>query len=250
MARSEGYPKYYLIYSGWLLLHFLGFFLLTYPLLRYYLANPKRYPKAHKLRIAWGRYIFFLGGIRMEVIEEEPLDSKQVYVIAPNHSSYIDIPAITLGFPYYFNFMAKDELRRIPLFGIIFQTIDIAVDRKKAIAAHRAFLEAGNRLKHGTSLCVFPEGTIHAEAPALQRFKDGAFRLAIDNQVAIVPVSLPDNHYRLPDDGTWRFKPGKIRVYIHRPIPTTGLKPDDANDLKQQVFRIIESKLAEHASNK
>lgn len=249
MGKKSGYSKTYRLFTVWLLLHFLLFFLLFYPLFLFYLAKPSRYPKAHRLRRIWGQYILFFSGIRVTTEYEEELDPDQTYILAPNHSSYLDIPAITVGIPIYFNFMAKDELRKVPLFGHFFKTIDIAVDRKKAVAAHRAFLEAGNRIDQGVSLCLFPEGTIPPNAPDLGRFKDGAFRLAIEKQIPIVPITQPDNHYRLPDDGSLTGTPGKMRVFVHRPIQTVGLKLEDLDQLKKEVFSIIESKLAEYANH-
>ncbi len=248
MGKSAGYPAYRKLWAIWFLIHFLLFFLPLYPLFYLLLSREAWYPKAHALRKAWGRYILFMAGMRPQVEWEEQIDLDQVYVLAPNHSSYIDIPAITVMLPHYFIFMAKDELRKIPLFGRFFKTIDIAVDRKKIKASHRAFLEAGARIANGTSVCVFPEGTIPQSAPELGRFKDGAFKLAIEKQVPLLPITLPDNHYRLPDDGSLTAKAGKMRMYVHRPIPTAGLKVEDLPELKQQVFRIIEAKLEEYAS--
>src|SRR5690606_35170599 len=139
-----------------------------------------------------------------------------------NHSSYVDIPAITVMMPLYFNFMAKDELRKVPIFGIFFSTIDISVQRKNAVAAHNAFKKAGERLKRGTSMCLFPEGTITASAPKLEPFKDRAYRLAIEHQVPILPNTPPDNGKRLPD-GKLFCTPSKIRMFVHRPISVDHL---------------------------
>ena len=245
--KAEPFWKY--LWAVWLGIHFLLFFLLSYPVFRILLSREKRYDAAHKLRVIWGKYILFMTGIRWKVEFESPLDPEQTYLFAPNHSSYLDIPSVAVMIPGHLAYMAKSELARIPLFGVFFRTIDIGVNRKSAIQSHKAFLEAGRRLQEGTSLVLFPEGTIPKEAPKLGKFKDGPFRLAIENGVPLVPVTLPDNHKRLPDQGKFVGSPGKMRMFVHRPISTAGLKPEDADALKQQVFFIIESKLSEYADN-
>lgn len=242
------FPKWFgTLWGIWLAIHFLLFFLLAYPLFYFFLSNKKRYPKAHQLRKIWGIYILTLAGIRTKVEFEVPLEKGKTYVYAPNHSSYLDIPSMAVMMPGYMVFLAKAELAKVPLFKIFFHTIDIAVERKSAVKAHKAFQEAENRLKEGSSLVVFPEGTIPADAPHLGKFKDGPFRLAIENNVELVPVTMPDNHLRMPDKGGFFVYPGKMRMFVHRPIPVSGLKSDDIPALKQEVYRIIESKLAEYA---
>jgi 1-acyl-sn-glycerol-3-phosphate acyltransferase len=189
-----------------------------------------------------------MSGMRLQPHFEFEPEKGRTYVLAPNHSSYLDIPAVTVMLPLYFNFMAKDELRRLPLFGIFFSRLDIAVERQSIMASHRSFVEAAKRIQQGTNICVFPEGTINTDAPKLGRFKDGAFRLAIENQVDIVPITFPDNHKRLKD-GVFTCTPGKLRMFVHRPVSTAHLKPEDADLLKKQVFAIIEEKLKEYESN-
>jgi len=240
-------PFWQYVWSVWLAINFIVFFLPSLPLLYLFLARKAWYPAAHTYRKVWGSYILFMSGIRWKVEFEVPLDKDKTYVFAPNHSSYLDIPSVTVMIPGYFIFMAKAELAKIPLFGIFFKNLDIPVNRKSAVQAHKSFLEAGKRLGEGTSICLFPEGTIPPGSPVLGRFKDGPFRLAIESQVEIVPITLPDNHFRLPDKGSFYGSPGKMRMYVHRPISTAGLKLEDTEGLKQEVYRIIESKLATYA---
>jgi 1-acyl-sn-glycerol-3-phosphate acyltransferase len=176
------------------------------------------------------------------VRREHRLSRKKKYVFVPNHSSYLDIVTCACLLPGTISFMAKQELRNVPLFGIFFRTIDIPVNRKSNAASHRAFLEAGKRLAKGMNILIFPEGTIPAHTPELGRFKIGAFRLAIEQGAEIVPVSIPDNYRRLPD-GKFTAFPGKMRMTIHRPLPSAHLNPADAEALKDEVYRIIEEAL-------
>ena len=143
--------------------------------------------------------------------------------------------------------MAKIELAHVPVFGIFFRTIDIAVDRKNPRHAAKAYQRAVNQLKkEKRSIVIFPEGTIPGHTPKLGRFKDGAFKLAIETQTPILPVTIINNWKILPDNGKFRFRPGRVLQYVHQPISTEGLTLEDLPALKQQVHDIIANKLAEY----
>ena len=221
-------------------------FIILYPGFLITLSNPKWYSQAHKLRRLWGRWLFFWGPIWVKQIIEEPFDHNKPYVITPNHTSQLDIVTLTVKLKLDFSFMAKIELERIPVFGIFFRTIDIAVDRKSVKQSANAYQKAKNFLDSGKSLVIFPEATIRMQAPKLGIFKDGAFKLAIEKQIDILPVTIIGNWIILPDKGKFHFRPGKVVQYIHKPISTKGMSLNQADALKQKVFGIIENKLAEY----
>lgn len=222
-------------------------FVVLYPFFLLFLSNKKWYNAGHYTRKLWGKWLFFTGALWVKQIEEDPIDWTQAYVVTANHTSYLDIPTLTVKLPMFINFMAKIELSRIPLFGIFFRTIDIAVDRKNIRHSAWAFQQAKEQLlQENRSIVIFPEGTIPMSAPNLGRFKEGAFRLAIETQKPILPVTIIGNWIALPDKGKMRYRPTRITQFIHSPIPTKGLTLDDVDDLKQKVYRIIEQKLAEY----
>jgi len=221
-------------------------FILLYPGFFITLSNPKWYSQAHKIRRLWGRWLFLFGAIWVDQILEKPFDHKKSYVITPNHTSQLDIVTLTVKLGLDFSFMAKIELARIPVFGIFFRTIDIAVDRKNARQAANSYNKAKELLDSGKSLVIFPEATIHMQVPKLGRFKDGAFKLAIEKQIDILPVTIIGNWLILPDKGKFHFRPGKVIQYVHEPISTKGMTIENTEELKQKVYSIIESKLAEY----
>jgi 1-acyl-sn-glycerol-3-phosphate acyltransferase len=236
------------ILAAWFgLVTFIGF-LILYPGFVFTLSNPKRYRYGHLLRKWWGQWLFLWGAIRVKQIIETPLDAKNSsYIIVPNHTSMLDIVSLTVKLPLYFNFMAKMELGKVPLFGIFFRTIDISVDRKNARKAALAYQKAKDQLIiNNQSIVIFPEGTIPENAPKLNRFKDGAFKLAIDTQKPLLPVTIIGNWILLPDNSGFFFRPGKVIQFVHAPISTVGLTDSDIPALKQKVFDIIATKLAEY----
>jgi 1-acyl-sn-glycerol-3-phosphate acyltransferase len=148
------------------------------------------------------------------------------------------------GFLPTFNFfMAKMELSKIPLFGIWFRTIDVPVKRESLRNSHEAFLKAGDKLDKGVSLLIFPEGRIPDNAPIMKYpFKLGAFKLAIEKGLPVVPVTIFDNTKRF-NVLTNFMSPGKMRMRVHAPIPTKDLTVDDAKALAETVFSIINKDL-------
>lgn len=183
----------------------------------------------------------FLSGLRPRTTFVQPLEKKKVYVFAANHFSYLDILSLNVQLGHYFRFMAKSELRKIPLFGIFFRTIDISVNRKSITDSVYAFGYADRAVKEGDSLGIFPEGGIGDQVPKMRAFKSGAFKLAVENKVAIVPISIIDNWKRMPDGGlTSGGLPGKMRMIVHAPIETNNLDNTDIPRLKKEVYDIIQ----------
>lgn len=146
--------------------------------------------------------------------------------------------------------MGKAELKRIPMFGIFFKRMNISVNRSSIKDSHKAYKRARNDLRKGISLAIFPEATIPACSPELGPFKNGAFRLAIEMQVPIVPITFLDNWSIFPDNNENRMvlRPGLSRIVIHEPIPTTGLTEEDANNLRDKVAVIIRNTLEQEGS--
>ena len=212
------------------------------PLFYYYCTNEKRFKTAFYFKKLYCRILFVIVGIRPEVHFEEALDLNQPFVICANHSSYLDI-FITFGMiPAYFHMMAKAELKKVPLFNVFFIMQDIAVDRSSMKASHRAFVRSGDDIDKGYSIAIFPEATIPDHTPRLARFKNGPFKLAIDKQVPVLPVTILDNWRILPDGRKSGHggRPGKARIIIHKPIITAGMKDDDLENLKNQTFKTID----------
>jgi 1-acyl-sn-glycerol-3-phosphate acyltransferase len=236
-----------LLYAVWFGLWTVIIFLVLYPLIRYNLATPERYPAGHRMRRIWGWLLLRVGFIRVKQVLEQPIDASKPYIITPNHTSQLDIVTLTVKLNQLdFSFMAKVELEHIPVFGIWFRTIDIAVDRKNPRKAAEAYMKAAKFFDSGRSLVMFPEGTISKEVPRLISFKDGPFRLAIERQVDVLPVTIINNWKILPDRGVFEGRPGTCLQYIHAPISTKGLTLADIPALKSQVYNVINAKLKEH----
>ena len=181
-----------------------------------------------------------------KIERKSELDKNQAFVFCPNHTSYLDIMLIYIAIPIYFHTMGKAELQKVPLFRRFFDRMNIPVNRKSRIDSHRAFVRAGNDIDKGISITLFPEGTIHNNGPVMGRFKNGPFKLAVEKQIPIVPVTFLNNWLLLPDDYYNRVgHPGIANVIIHEPIPTIGMGENDIDRLKEKVYAVISKPLQE-----
>lgn len=233
------------IWLGWGGFCFALIFIVLFPLFWLWLSSPRLYRIAHFQRRVWGVLACIPSGFIPWVTRESEIPQGRRVIFCPNHSSYLDILTTGTYLPGFNFFMAKMELSKVPLFNIWFRTIDVPVKRESLRSSHKAFGDAADRFDTGIDMIIFPEGRIPTFTPDLHQFKNGAFKLAIEKGALVVPVTLPDNHRRM-DVHDWWASPGLMRMHIHKPIDTIGLTIDDADKLKDEVFRIIENKLKEY----
>lgn len=231
------------LYSVWAIFSIaIFFFLFIIPLL---VCVPFRKMHWVALRINrfWAWSFFRLAFLPLKIDHRFEIDPKQQYILCANHFSYLDIPTLGL-FPKALKFVGKSQLGKIPLFGFMYNRIHISVNRSSFRSRAKSLAKAQEELDHGFSLGFFPEGGIRLkEYPKMVDFKDGAFRLAAQNNVPIVPISFPDNYHILKDDALMDIHRIPCRVIYHEPIWAKGSTDDDIKQLKEDVFRVIQSEL-------
>jgi 1-acyl-sn-glycerol-3-phosphate acyltransferase len=188
---------------------------------------------------AWARMLLRVSFVRMEVKGLEKIDPQGSYVFVANHLSYMDTPCILATIPVQFRFMAKKGLFSIPFLGYhLSRAGHIAVPRDNPREAIKAMTEAGKMIKErGISVLIFPEGGRAADAK-LQPFKEGAFYIAINSGVPVVPVALEGTEKVLPF-GSGTVSPGRVRLTIGDPIPTEGLTIKDRGKLSAQLHDAV-----------
>ena len=169
-------------------------------------------------------------------------------IICANHTSYLDIILMYTVYNRPFLFLGKSELLNWPLIGMFFKKMNIAVDRNNKRAASKALELGREKLKDGWSLVIFPEGTIPVTVPKINRFKNGAFKLAIEEEIPIQPITFI-NHWKIFSDPTELFgpaQPGLGKAVIHKEVQTKGLTSKDLVHLREQVYEIIDGPNQEH----
>lgn len=197
--------------------------LIMFPALLLTTTREKDYKYAYRIARFWAKLILFGMGFIPRVKVQQALEPGKSYMLTANHTSMIDIMMMLYVSKSPFVFIGKKELSKFPVFGFFYKRMCILVDRKSPHSRREAFLEAQRRLSRGTSICIFPEGGVPEDVSIkLDQFKDGAFRLAIEHQIPIVPISFLDHKTRF----RYQFltgAPGLLRAVIHPFISTEGL---------------------------
>lgn len=220
-------------------------FYIMYPLFYYYTRKESRYHNVAKLRKIWCDIGFILGFYSYKAEYEVDVDFSKPMIIVANHTSYLDTPLICTIISGNYHFMGKVELLKNPVLRLFFQTIDVPVDRSNRIASYRALKKVEENINKGLSLILYPEGTMSKNPPEMGEFKAGAFKLAVDTKVPILPISFLNNYKLMKGSGLkYGSRPGIMRAYIHKPIETNNLStPEELENLSKQIFETLKSKL-------
>jgi 1-acyl-sn-glycerol-3-phosphate acyltransferase len=192
--------------------------------------------------VPWARILAFSAPMRVRVEGRENIDPQQSYVLVSNHQSQFDIFLLYGWLGVDFKWVMKQELRTVPGIGMACDRLGhIFIDRSNHAAAMATLEEAKRKIVNGTSVMFFPEGTRSRDGK-LMRFKRGAFRMAVDLGLPILPLTVTGTRNVLPAD-TSDLLPGSARLIIHPPIPVEGLTTDDCSHLSNQVREVIASAL-------
>lgn len=167
-----------------------------------------------------------------------PSDPRRPFVVVSNHESFVDILLIS-HLPWEMKWLSKVEILRIPILGWdMWLAGDVPVERGTARSAVKAMRRCKEILAQRVSVIIFPEGTRSSTGEMLP-FKDGAFRLAIDAGVPILPLVVAGTGTALPKHG-WRFGRSDAEVRVLPPVETAGMTTADVESLKQRVRDVIE----------
>ncbi|WP_172919605.1 lysophospholipid acyltransferase family protein [Capnocytophaga canis] len=217
--------------------------LLFAPLLLILTSHQKWYTQFYWVaRNLWAKPILYGMGFYPQISRYETLEKGKSYMLIANHTSMTDIMLMFVCSKNPFVFVGKKELAKMPLFGFFYKRVAILVDRSNLQSRKQVYDSAMERLNAGLSICIFPEGGVPDELVMLDNFKDGAFRLAIEYQIPIVPMTFFDNKKRFP----FRFfagSMGRMRVKIHPFVHTQGMQFEDRHALKNEIRSLILSDL-------
>lgn len=188
--------------------------------------------------ITWSRLCAFCTPIWVKVKGRENIDKKQSYIVVSNHQSHYDIFVIYGWMMMDIRWVMKKELRKVPFIGYACEKIGhVIIDRSDHQKAIESINAAKKSLVNGTSVMFFPEGT-RSKDGSIGNFKKGAFYLAIDLKLPILPVTIKGTRKILPS-GTMNLFPGGAEMIIHEPIPTTGYSERNMQDLMRKTREII-----------
>ena len=235
------------IWSLWVGVWFFGFFLLIFPLHFLLLQFDTRFTHslAHRLNTLWAFVVLASALTLVKVRRNGKLPHGQSLVFISNHRSYFDIPILHVALPRTFRFIGKAELTKVPLFGYMYARLHIMVDRSSKQGRAKSVQEADRRIKAGDNLFIFPEGTTkQPHDHQLGLLRDGAFKLAIDNGLPIVPIAILRSNQALSNEGKFLMQPLVwVEVFVEPPIDTRGMTEADLPALRDRCAQAIEQHL-------
>jgi len=213
--------------------------LVIFPILLIVTSSDKLYHFFFAIARLWAKTILLLMGFRAKITYLETINPNESYMFIANHTSMIDIMLMLVVVKNPFVFVGKKELARIPVFGFFYKRTCILVDRSSAKSRREVYFRAQKRLNDGVSICIFPEGKVpDDESIVLDTFQNGAFGLAIEHQIPIVPISFYDCK-RLFSYTFFSGHPGVLRAKVHKFVETKSLKLSDREKLKKDMHQFL-----------
>lgn len=208
------------------------------PLLIIFTAKEEYYHLLWKLVRIWSKVLIYGMGFRLDIQLDEAIEANKSYMFCPNHSSLIDPFVLIVLSKNPIVFVGKKELVKIPVFGFFYRKTVIMVDRSSLKSRKRVYEMAKKRLQNGVSMAIFPEGLVPTEDVVLAPFKKGAFSLAIEFEIPIVPQVYYDCK-RLFSWNFFKGGPGVLRIRQHNFISTKGIQIDDLERIREHTFDLI-----------
>src|SRR5687768_99711 len=228
------------LFALWALIVFSGTLLITIiPVWAIsFWPEPKKTIALFKIFIVWMKAFFVLTGVRRIFKGKGNFKKGRNYVVICNHRSFMDVPLSSPGIPGANKTIAKAGMARIPLFGLIYKSGSVLVDRKSEQSRKASYAKMKEVLQMGLHMCLYPEGTRNKTTEPLQRFHDGAFRLALDTQKQIIPAVIFYTNIVLPRNKTFYFWPHKVEMHFLPPIEVNGRTVEA---IKQQAFETMKT---------
>ena len=208
------------------------------------IKEPKRTAVFRKISKVWMQFFFLFAGCRLKIKGKENFKKGETYIVISNHNSFMDVPITTPFIPGPNKTIAKIEISRIPLFGLIYKRGSILVDRKDKNSRRNSFKKMKDVLAMGIHVCIYPEGTRNKTEMPLKEFHDGAFRLAVETGRPILPAIMFNTKKALPPGKTFFFWPTKFEIHF---LPAVQVSSTDNYEmLKQNLHEVMSNYYVAH----
>lgn len=193
----------------------------------------------------WARTWAFINGVRLEVKGEENIDRNKSYIFVLNHGSAADIIIAPAAMQNRYRPLGKKELTQIPFMGYMFKKAVVLVDRSDPESRRESMDRMREIIRQNISIMIAPEGTRNRSPLPLQPFRDGAFRLAIEFHLPVVPMVLL-NTRKLYPNSSLLMERCELKCHFLKPVSTENLTEQDVDSLKDKVFKLIEDHVVQH----
>ena len=191
----------------------------------------------------WMNIWLRLAGCPVTVKGKENFRPGASYIVTCNHNSLLDVPLSSPFIPGGNKTIAKTSFAKIPLFGFYYMKGSVLVNRKSEKSRRVSFEKMKTILQKGIHMCIYPEGTRNRTNEPLKKFYDGAFKLAVATDTAIIPAVIFNTKKALPTNRSFYFLPHKLKMHFLEPVPVAG---QTAEQLKEKVFEIMKKYYVQH----
>lgn len=239
------------IFAVWAILVFIAtmfIFLVPFLLFSYPAPDPAKTRRFVFAARIWMAVFMPLIGCPVTVRGRKNFARGENYIVVCNHNSLMDVPISVPAIPGGNKTIAKISIAKTPLFGMIYRTGSILVDRNSEASRKESYLSMKRVLHMGLHMCIYPEGTRNKTDQPLKSFHDGAFRLALDTKKAILPALIFNTRKTLPAEIPFYLMPHLLSIHFLPPIPVNA--NDTVTSLKERVFEIMKSYYAQHAGKR
>ncbi|MES1216429.1 MAG: lysophospholipid acyltransferase family protein [Bacteroidota bacterium] len=218
-------------------------FLIPFLLFSYFLKDPLKNRRFISMSRVWMKVYLTLIGCPLKVTGKENFKKGQSYIVICNHNSFMDVPITSPAIPGGNKTIAKAELAKTPVFGLMYKTGSILVDRKSETSRKESFTKMKQVLDMGLHMCIYPEGTRNKSDEPLKPFHDGAFKLAVASGKPIIPALIFNTRNILPANKFFLW-PHSMRIDF---LPAVSLKPGESyQELKEEAFAIMKDYYVAH----
>ena len=208
------------------------------------LKEPERTAAFRTIAKAWMNIFFLFIGCRLKIKGSENFEKSKNYIVICNHNSFMDVPIATPFIPGANKTIAKIEMSRIPLFGLIYKRGSVLVDRKDTDSRRNSFNKMKEVLDLGIHMCIYPEGTRNRTNMPLKEFHSGAFRLAVETGKSILPAIIFNTKKALPPGKGFFFWPTKFEMHFLAPVHVSSL--DNYEKVKEDMYKLMSSYYVAH----
>lgn len=212
-------------------------FLVPFLLCCYFLPDPRKTSRFVRFARVWMGIFLPLSGCPLRVKGKEKFKKGETYIVVCNHNALMDVPVTSPGIPGGNKTIAKIEMAKIPLFGLLYRTGSVLVDRKSETSRRESFTKMKDALEMGLHMCIYPEGTRNKTAEPLKSFHDGAFRLSLSTGKAIIPGIVFNSKKIMPPGKPFFILPHRLKLHFLDPIAPQP--QDTVETLKERVFRVM-----------
>ncbi|HYC30226.1 MAG TPA: lysophospholipid acyltransferase family protein, partial [Chitinophagaceae bacterium] len=213
-----------------------------------YLPEPKGTEIFRRISKVWMNIFLPLIGCPVRVRGKSNFKKGQAYIVACNHNSLMDVPLTTPFIPGANKTIAKIEMAKTPVFGVIYKRGSVLVDRKSDESRRRSLEDMKKVLALGMHMCIYPEGTRNKTGQPLKSFYEGAFRLASDTGTPIIPAIIFNTGKVLPASKKFFLWPKPLSIHFLEPVHVT--KNENSAELKEKVFKIMWNYIADRQYKK